>query len=741
MKQLGGLIMMLLVASVTLAVPTAVGAADHEAPTLWLVDAGTKTTYRTTFDGRLITSFPTPNTATSSVTVDPVDRLLWGVNEGSGSNPTANPGKLVKYDRTGTVVREIPASTFGGMGGEGLAVTVGGDRSLWVVDDPSVNAPPGRVPTVYNVNPISGARISSFPTSAFDPAAVSPQDIAYDPFSDSLWIADNASETVYNVTTTGLLLGRFDTRTGPFSSDPVRNIQGISVETAEVLWLTARDTDRIYRVTKAGDRIIQSFPMSQVDPNAANPTGVAYDNPAPVLDFRVVETFAVFGLPDSKIKIEDGDQSSGVVGRVGLGPDAEQDFNDGLLTGDYLVDPDADDSADHDVVISGVTTTTGLSGVVASANAVAGAAAGFMPQQSYGDLKSDTTIALTPGVNVVQAKKIELDGHTLVLAGTPATTVIFNVTDKLKVKNAGAITVAGGLRAENVLFNVVGDGDSAIESGGYITGGILAPYAKFTVKDPGSILLGSVFGGDEIAVKDGGRVRQLSEALAPGDFGLAGGPAALALPGAKATLKDGGSTINGDVALGPLSAQDFDTGLIDGKLVVDPAADNTNDHSVEITGGVVSQGLSRAVADAIDGSTLSARLTPDQGIQEIKNSTTISAGSGLTVVATKKIELDDDDVLTISGSAGSTVIFNIEEKIVLKDDSRIVLSGGITPAGVVFNVRGDNESKVEAAASGAGTILAPFGKAKVAGEDAAFVGSVISGVEVVVEKGGLLVGG
>lgn len=738
MKRFGGFIMMLLVASVTLAVPTAVGADDHEAPSLWLVDAGTRTTYRTTFDGQLITSFPTPNTATSSVTVDPVDRLLWGVNEGSGSNPTVNPGKLVKYDRTGTVIREIPASTFGGMGGEGLAVTVGGDRSLWVVDDPSANAPPGRVPTVYNVNPISGTRISSFPTSAFDPGATSPQDIAYDPFTNSLWIADNAAESVYNVTTTGLLLGRFDTRTGPFAGAPVRNVQGISVETADVLWLTARDTDRIYRVTKAGDQIIQSFPMSRVDPNAANPTGVAYDNPAPVLDFRVIETFALFGLPDSKLKIEDGDQLTGAVGRVGLGPDAEQDFTDGLLTGEYLVDPDADDSTDHDVVISGGTTSVGLAGVVASANAVASAAAGFMPQQSYGDLKSDTTIALTPGVNVVQAKKIELDGATLVLTGTPATTVIFNVTDKLKVKNGGAITVAGGLRAENVLFNIVGDGDSAIESGGYIAGGILAPNAKFTIQDPGSILLGSLFGGDEITLKDGGRVRQLSEALAPGDFGQADGPAALALPGAKAKLKDSGSTVSGDVALGPLSEQDFDKGRIDGRLVVDPDADNTNDHAVEITGGTVSQPLSRAVADAIDGSTLSARRTPDQRVQEIKNTTTVSAGSGLTVVATKKIELDDDDVLTISGTAGSTVIFNIEDKIVLKDDSAIVLSGGITPAGVIFNVRGDHESKVEAAASGTGTIVAPFGKAKVAGEEATFIGSMISGVEVVVENGGLL---
>lgn len=740
MNRMSSILLVLLVSALTAAVPAPASASDSDSPTLWLVDDVTRRTYHAQLDGTVIESFPTPASAFSSVTIDPVDRLLWGVNGGSGSNPAANPGKLVKYDRSGQVIREIPAGTFGAVGGEGMAVTVGGDRSLWVVDDPSPAAA-DRVPTVYNVNPIDGTVIRSFPTSMFDPASRSPQDIAYDPFADTLWVVDNSSETVYNISTTGILLQSFRTTVGPFASNPVRNVQGISIETADVMWLTARDTGLVYRVSKDGNSIVSSFPMTRVDAAATDPTGVAFDNPTPVLNFQVVETFALFGLPGSRVKMDHVDDFTGIVGRVGLGPEAEQDFHEGLLTGDYVVDPRADDTNDNEVVISGTTTGADLSGVAASAEAVSRAAALFMPQQSYSEIKDETVITVTPGVNVVQAKKIELDGDTLTLAGHPASTVIFNITDKLKLKNGAAIALVGGLRPENLLFNIVGDGDSALESGGSLSGGILVPDGKFTVKDPGSMLLGSVFGGDELSIRDGGRVRQLSQALQPGVLDQHGGMAALALPGGKAKLKDAASTVRGDFELGPFAQQDFDEGRIEGRLILDPTADNSNDNSVVITGNVTTQTLSRVVADAVDGSTLNAKLAPTRTISEIKGSSTISAGSGLTVVATKKIELDNSEILTIQGTAGSRIVFNIEEKIELKDASSVVLSGGITPQDVIFNVRGDHDSKIESQAAGAGILLTPFGKAKINGASARWTGSMISGVEVVVEDGGLLVSG
>jgi hypothetical protein len=246
---------------------------------LWVVDDVARVTYNVTLAGGLNVSFGTPNTAISSIAVDPVDGTLWGVNEGSSTNP----GKLVNYSRTGVVIQQIPSDMFGAFGGEGLAVTVGsGGGSLWVVDDPDPSG--SLVPTVYNVAR-DGSLLSSFATSSFSTAATSPQAIAYDTYSDSLWITDNAADAVFNVSTTGVLLGSFPTDAGPFVT-AVTNVQGITVESATHLWITGRTTGMLYRVTKTGTRISHSFPASVFDPAASNPTGVAFDTSTPAASHR-----------------------------------------------------------------------------------------------------------------------------------------------------------------------------------------------------------------------------------------------------------------------------------------------------------------------------------------------------------------------------------------------------------------------------------------------------------------------
>ena len=173
---------------------------------LWVVDDVARTTANVTLSGQRTTSFATPNTAISSVSVDPLDGTLWGVNEGGA----AGAGKLVNYDTTGAVIREIPAGTFGGFGGEGMSIAPGPDGSLWVVDDPDVT---GRVDTVYRVAR-DGTLLDSFPTSTFSTGSTSPQDIAYDTHDGTLWITDNGADRVYNITTTGQLVRSFPTDAG-----------------------------------------------------------------------------------------------------------------------------------------------------------------------------------------------------------------------------------------------------------------------------------------------------------------------------------------------------------------------------------------------------------------------------------------------------------------------------------------------------------------------------------------------
>ncbi len=257
--------------------PTAATARTREI-TLWVVDDVTKVTYQVSELGALLASFPTPNTAISSIAVDPRDGTLWGANEGTGDGSV--PGKLVNYDRNGVVIREISAADFGAVGTEGMGLTF--DRrnpTLWVVDDPPAGT---GVPMVYNIDR-DGDLISSFPTSDFDVAATSPQAIDYDRFTQSLWITDNAAERVYNVGLTGELIASFPTDGGPFVTEDfpggITNIQGVSVGSADDLWITARDTGTVYQVSRAGDVVLQSFPIAAVDPLASDPTGVAVDIP------------------------------------------------------------------------------------------------------------------------------------------------------------------------------------------------------------------------------------------------------------------------------------------------------------------------------------------------------------------------------------------------------------------------------------------------------------------------------
>jgi glucose/arabinose dehydrogenase len=263
-----------------LATPVSVAAEEIAFPSLWVVDDVAKATYNVTLEGVLNTSFGKPNTAISSIAVDPVDGTLWGVNEGGASSA----GKLVNYSRSGVVLGEISSETFGALNGEGLAVASDGN-SLWVVDDPRSGSV--EVPTVYNVAR-DGTLLSSFETSVFSRAARSPQAIAYDPYTDSLWITDNSADAVFNVSLSGGLIRSFPTDAGPFvtSTHPggATNIQGITVESAGNLWVTDRTNGWLYRVTKTGTRISQSFPATEFGPAASNPTGIAFDTATPTAE-------------------------------------------------------------------------------------------------------------------------------------------------------------------------------------------------------------------------------------------------------------------------------------------------------------------------------------------------------------------------------------------------------------------------------------------------------------------------
>lgn len=740
----GHLLVVALLSSLLVATsPSPVSASTTDGPTLWITDAGRGWVYQVTTEGALLNEpFRPPNTgvngrrAISSVAVDPTDLTLWGSVDGTGT--TEDQGRLLNYSRSGERLDVIEASSFGAFGTEGIALTVSPvDNSLWVVDDP---IEPGFLPTVYNVSR-SGDLLSSFPTADFDTGAVSPQAIAYDPYSQTLWITDNRAERVYNVSQTGSLLSSFST----IGSLGTFNIQGISVESSEVLWVTERQNDRIFRLTKSGT-VLSSFSMMDVDPQTDrpvdqrrwDPTGVAFDRPPGYLG--AAASYGVLALPGSKLKIKDGDVYSGVVADVGLGPDAEQEFDAGLLTGTFFVDPAADNSRSHSVAISGGTRSRDL-GLAASDGAYAALAASALePTQVLGEVKDSTVITGGPGLNIVEVAKIELDdGDRLELRGNSSTFIV-NVVGKLRLKGASSIVLTGDATPSHVLFNLEGSDDHSIEEGSLATGTFAAPIGKLKVKGAGSTVVGMVIGGDEIAFEDGGRLRAPASVLPIGDLGTAGSTAILGLPGSKVKLKDPASTIVGHAALGPIAEQEFDEGRIEGTLIVDPAADNSRVNQVEITGGTVIEQVSTVVADAVDASNGFSRLTPDAQYGEIKESTVIAVGGGLTVVAADKVELDGE-VLEINGDSSARVILNIGDRLKLQGGSSVVLTGGVLAENVVFNVRGGGDSAVEEGSSLQGTILALYaGKLKIKDEATTVFGAVVGGGELIVEKSAVVTG-
>lgn len=703
-----------------------VSAQVSEQPTLWITDDVTRLTYHVTLDGTVLGQFSTPNSARSSIAIDPADRSLWGANEGSASG--FPPGKLVNYDRQGQVIQEVLAGSFNGLNTEGVAITVAiGDDSLWVVDDPTSNQIDSYV---YNVNR-DGSLIASFPVSTFDPNVSSPQAIAFDPYTTTLWITDNLTERVYNVSLTGSLISSFPVDVPLFGS--IRNIQGVSVESADVLWLTGRDTGRIYQVTKAGDQVLSSFTLDGVE----NPTGVAYDRPPG--DLGAAASFSLLGLPGSVVKIKGAPEFTGVVGDVGLAKGAMQDFDDGLLTGVLRVDPGANNSHRNTVVISDGTQSENLSLATADSRYASLAASALRPTQVFGQIMSNVTITGGPGLNVITAARIELDGaESLTLVGSASSTFIINVADRFKLKDRSAIVLDGGLAGNNVFFNIVGTADSSIESGSLAVGTIIAQNAKLKIKGEGSTLLGAMIGGSEIKLENGGRLRGHDEALAPGSIGSAAGAGVLGLPGAKVKLADAGSTVVGSVILGPFAKQEFSEGHIEGTLLVDPLASNSRVNAVTITGGTITTSASRAVADAVDASNAAARMKADVVFKDIKSDLTISGGPGLTVVYADKIELDGGN-LTLTGEASSRFVINLADEFKLENGSSVLLEGGVLAQNVLFNFVGGGDFSIEKGGAGQGTILAPYSKkVKVKDSGSSHFGPLIGGGDITIEKAGVV---
>lgn len=257
----------LLIVSLALA-GAGLSAAAENVGHLWISDDANRKLYQVSVDGELMSSFTLRLTRNETFTIPPSDITggdadsLWVVVE--------RPGRLAQFDKQGNELqRTIATEAFGALGPEGVAFDPG-DQTLWVVDDPDPND--GTQTRVHHIDR-RGRLLAQFPTTLFDPDALSPQAIALDRDSGTLWVTDNHADRVYNIDREGRLLRSFPV--SAFDADAT-NLQGIAVSTSDdTLWVTDRTTARIYHLETDG-RLLASFPSTRYDPDARNPTGIVF---------------------------------------------------------------------------------------------------------------------------------------------------------------------------------------------------------------------------------------------------------------------------------------------------------------------------------------------------------------------------------------------------------------------------------------------------------------------------------
>jgi hypothetical protein len=182
-----------------------------------------------------------------------------------------------------------------------------------------------------------------------------------------------------------------------------------------------------------------------------------------------------------------------------------------------------------------------------------------------------------------------------------------------------------------------------------------------------------------------------------------------------------------------------DSGVpITGNVITGTAATLNPNVTPNVKGTITSNqaALTSAVNAATSASATFAALTPTLSNTSITGNTTIDLAAGLNVVDLTTINLNMT-TLTLNGPAGSEIILNDSGGVTL-NSGHIVLTGGLTPNDVVFNLTGtqglstsgglNNESTL------AGIFLVLNGQAQLS--PGALTGEIISGKNIGIASGG-----
>ena len=262
----------LIIVSVLIGVAPMTYAQELES-SLWIADDVNKQIYEISLDGLDVHTYWTTVKTPSNIDLDLNDGTLIYTNEYSS--------KLFRYDTSGnllgkTLIQEFAAKPPSVVSEkpEGVAFDPFYPGTSWVVNDPVDPLIADRICHITN----EGVTIKCFPTAIFDLDLRSQQTVAVHPGNATLFVNGNKEDSIYNITRDGELINII--YKDQFDPDAT-NLQGISVDPSGKLWVTDRDSGRIYQLTSEGD-LIRSFESAAINlPLTAaisvNPIGIAFD--------------------------------------------------------------------------------------------------------------------------------------------------------------------------------------------------------------------------------------------------------------------------------------------------------------------------------------------------------------------------------------------------------------------------------------------------------------------------------
>jgi choice-of-anchor A domain-containing protein len=202
----------------------------------------------------------------------------------------------------------------------------------------------------------------------------------------------------------------------------------------------------------------------------------------------------------------------------------------------------------------------------------------------------------------------------------------------------------------------------------------------------------------------------------PVNLGAAGPGNFTVLSLANKISTSGQSSIGGHAGVvGKGSLNMSESSSIEGRLFLSTKGKFNNSSSVGVLGNVVRDAttdmlLNQAVKDALAASAAAKSLPPTMTVPggAIKTTMTITGGPFINVLKIKDLDLDAGEIVTLSAPAGGSFVFNVSGKWSLSGGSRILLTGGLTPTDVLYNVmKGADKVDLSGGSEISGILLAP----------------------------------